>query len=142
MAYQPILHGTSPGDGTGESPFNAAVKINANFVELYAADAAEIAARSAAVAQEVNDRNAAIAAAGEFTTAGVLVWPGNTAETVTWESPGIVGSITTSYNGKTYTKTFSGSPITSVVVTDGTTTWTKSFTYDVYGNIATISTWA
>lgn len=37
MAQQLINHGSTPGDGTGESPFSGMQKANANFTELYAA---------------------------------------------------------------------------------------------------------
>ena len=35
MAYQRILTGTSPNDGTGDSLLTGAIKINSNFQEIY-----------------------------------------------------------------------------------------------------------
>lgn len=47
MTQQLINHGTTEGDGTGESPFQGMQKVNANFSELYTAKDAQASAIAA-----------------------------------------------------------------------------------------------
>lgn len=90
MARQPINHGTTPGDFTGETHFSAYEKINANEAELYAAKT-EMAATASA-----------FPATGEATklyvaqdTGIVYLWSGSAyvAKTVGVETTGDVTSL-------------------------------------------------
>lgn len=82
----------------------------------------------------------ATAVGEDYTAAGVLVWPKNTAVTIAYSSPGVISSISTIYKGLTYTMTFTGDPVTTITVTDGTTVWTKTITYTA-GDVSGISAW-
>jgi len=107
MAKQAIDMGTGP-DTPGADTLNSGfTKVNANFDELYI-------------------RN------GEYTPAGVLVYPYINAQTVVYAS-GIVDYVSTSYDSKTWTLGPSAynavGQVTEITATDSITEWTKTIAY-------------
>ena len=79
---------------------------------------------------------------GEYTPAGVLVYPTATPQTYTFDSvENVVTSATTTYNATNYTMTYIGQPPTAIQSTDGVTVWEQTLTYDVNGNLQTSSAW-
>ena len=67
MAYQGITTGTSPNDGTGDSLLDGAIKINANFEEIYGAlgDGTNITFDSLILTETIQD------AVGSAITSGI-----------------------------------------------------------------------